>query len=124
MGILALNGAKILEDGGALRVVPLESFRRLATILSPSPFSRPRDMLHLHFLGDMIDCMIDCRKKESFGVSPTTGDNLATSCTLTFLWWGDSYYHSHQIPHSYVARHMSDYYHYVENMSRKCNIIC
>lgn len=55
VGILTLNGAKILDDGGALRVVPFESFRRLATMLSPSPFLRPRDMLHLYFIGDMID---------------------------------------------------------------------
>lgn len=52
LGTLALKGAKILEDGGALCGVPFESFRRLATTMSTPPFSRPRDMLHLHFFGD------------------------------------------------------------------------
>ena len=54
-GILALNGAKILEVRPALYVLPFESFRRLATVFSPWPFSRPRDMLEIHFVWDMID---------------------------------------------------------------------
>ena len=53
--VLALNGAKIFEDGRAVCVLPSASFRRLVIEASSCLSSRPRDILQDYNNCNMID---------------------------------------------------------------------
>ena len=55
MEVLALNGAKIFEDGRAVCVLPFATFRRLVRECSSWPFSRPRDIVQYQIEYNMVD---------------------------------------------------------------------